>query len=633
MKSIIATAARRLVLLLCITNALNVAAQSHNLTDVTDRILKFHSDIKVLSTGRIEVTETITIYNGDGNASLTADQIPSSNDDIKRGIVRDFPTRYLDSVGLWHTTGFDVKSVTRNGVEEPYHTESLSNGRRILVGSEDVYLTPGVYTYVINYTTSRQLIFHDNKDELYWNVNGNGWVFTADSISATVEFPSSADILEWDCYTGPQGATAKDCSERKLAANKMHFTGNRRFEPFEGLTIAVAINKGILIPPSSLSKYAQLTLDNFIVPLLLLLTIALFAFYYISWKRKGRDPRKGTIIPQFEPPSGLAPADTGYIVEQEFGSHLFAASLVDAAVHQQLEIEVEKKGAIFKNNAYNFNQPSLFAHRAFSSKNEPASDSGVHENGNKNYNHAQRYGFPLSSIYGQSAEKGKYNSKLKELQTSLETNLRKKFQVSRKNKSGQGYFTLNSRYIWIGNAVLIASAAGSFLFIANYFSEQLLIAVAILLVVMLTIHMVFARIMSAYTKEGRAIADQILGFKMYLETAEQKVFDQLAVPEKTLDLFEKYLPYAIALGVENEWAEKFDQQIKEAMEQGYQPTYFHRGSGFSNGFSFNELSSGLSSGLSNTISSASTPPSSSSGGSGGGGRSGGGGGGGGGGGW
>jgi len=136
--------------------------------------------------------------------------------------------------------------------------------------------------------------------------------------------------------------------------------------------------------------------------------------------------------------------------------------------------------------------------------------------------------------------------------------------------------------------------------------------------------------MRAYTKEGRKLTDEVLGFKLYLETAEQKRFDTLNPPGMTMQLFEKYLPYAIALDCENEWSAKFEHVIQQAIESGYQPVFYRMQGSTFNASSF---TSGFSSGISSTIASASTPPSSSSGGSGGGGSSGGGGGGGGGGGW
>ncbi len=73
-----------------------------------------------------------------------------------------------------------------------------------------------MYTYQIQYETERQLIFHEDKDELYWNVNGNGWAFTADTVSCMVQFPEAAEIKEYACYTGPQGSTATDCDGKQL---------------------------------------------------------------------------------------------------------------------------------------------------------------------------------------------------------------------------------------------------------------------------------------------------------------------------------------------------------------------------------------------------------------------------------
>lgn len=600
--------------------------------NITDRILSFHSEVTIEADGTIHVSETITVYNGDGrNSQADRDTLPSENDDIQRGIVRDFPTKYLDSNGLWHTTGFRVKQVLKNGQEEPYISESLENGKRLFIGEESKILEPGIYTYRIGYTTKRQLIFHGDKDEFYWNVNGNGWVFTVDSVSCTIHFPDQSQLIEWNCYTGIQGSTAKDCKSVQLDNSTIKFYSSGRLQAYEGLTVAVSINKGVLAAPGNVSKGVQLIADNSIVPILLILSGALFYFYYSAWKRKGRDPEKGVIYPQFEPPAGLSPADTGYILHQKFDTHLFAAALVDAAVHQQLEIDVEKKGLLNMQVVYQFNPPSGNGH---STSSPILNRNGVPYSAAPVGSDTTRYGFPISSIYGEVAQKGKYNSKLKILQAALEKDLKKKF-LAGKNQNGtmKGLFRLNSLYVGIGTIVFILALLGSLFFIANNFTPVLLTITIVILILLLTIHIVFARIMKAYTPEGRKIADSILGFKMYLQTAEQRYYDQLTPPEKTLELFEKYLPYAIALKVENEWAEKFEDQIRLAMESGYRPAYYHTQGGFGGNFGLSDLSKGLSSGLSSTISSASTPPSSSRGGSGGGGRSGGGGGGGGGGGW
>ncbi|MHC4592907.1 MAG: DUF2207 family protein, partial [Planctomycetota bacterium] len=140
--------------------------------------------------------------------------------------------------------------------------------------------------------------------------------------------------------------------------------------------------------------------------------------------------------------------------------------------------------------------------------------------------------------------------------------------------------------------------------------------------------------MKAPTQGGRHIMDQIEGFRMYLAAAEGHRLDLLHAPERTPELFERYLPYALALDVENSWAEQFSDVLERAAaEPGYSPGWYVS-AGFA-GAGAVDFTSSIGSSFSGAIASASTAPGSSSGfgGGGGGGGAGGGGGGGGGGGW
>ena len=121
--------------------------------------------------------------------------------------------------------------------------------------------------------------------------------------------------------------------------------------------------------------------------------------------------------------------------------------------------------------------------------------------------------------------------------------------------------------------------------------------------------------------------DEIEGLKMYLSVAEKERLNLLNPPERTPELFEKFLPYAIALGVENKWGDQFTS-VFSGLDQDsgqYHPTWYH-GHHMSH-FAVSNFTSSLGSSLSSSISSAASPPGSSSS-SGGGGFSGGGGGGG-----
>jgi uncharacterized membrane protein len=156
----------------------------------------------------------------------------------------------------------------------------------------------------------------------------------------------------------------------------------------------------------------------------------------------------------------------------------------------------------------------------------------------------------------------------------------------------------------------------------------LLIGTAVLLGVM---NLVFFYLLRAPTLPGRKLMDEIEGFRLYMTTAEEERLKVLHPPEKTPELFERYLPYALALDCENEWNAKFATVLAAAAMAGAAQPSWYSGRNWDAGRT-GSFTDSLGSSLSSSVASASTAPGSRSG-SGGGGSSGGGGGGGGGSGW
>jgi uncharacterized membrane protein len=145
-------------------------------------------------------------------------------------------------------------------------------------------------------------------------------------------------------------------------------------------------------------------------------------------------------------------------------------------------------------------------------------------------------------------------------------------------------------------------------------------------------NLLFYWLLKAPTPSGRRILDKIEGFRMYMTTAEEERLKVLHPPEKTPELFERYMPYAMALDCENEWNDKFAAVLAAAAiggASGVAVGHWYHGSG---NFGSRDFSDSLGSSMTSAISSSSVAPGSSSGSSGGG-FSGGGGGGGGGSGW
>ena len=91
-----------------------------------ERILSFDSHIDVRTDGDVVVAETIRVV--------------AAGKKIRRGIYRDFPTRYRNSRGGQVTVRFEVIEVLRDNRPEAYHTERQSNGMRVYMGNKDVFL-------------------------------------------------------------------------------------------------------------------------------------------------------------------------------------------------------------------------------------------------------------------------------------------------------------------------------------------------------------------------------------------------------------------------------------------------------------------------------------------------------------
>ncbi len=617
-----------------------------------ERIHNFTSEAVVNADASLDVTETISI-NAEG-------------DQINHGIFRDFPTTYTDKNGLRVVVNFDVLSVKLDGQDEPYALEGLSNGVRVRIGSKDSYVSHDLHAYEIHYHTTRQLGFFDAYDELYWNVTGNGWKFPIDEATAIVRLPDGAEIMQSSAYTGSQGESGSDFRLITATGNVYKAMTTRSLSPGEGFTVAVGWQKGIVAAPSSAQKSLWFWRDNAGFVGLLATLLGVVLYYFFAWTKVGRDPPKGTIVPLFAPPPTLGPAATRFIWKQKYDEKAFAASLVGLAVKGRLKIkdddgdfEITKLAA--QGPALTQTEASLFA----------AIPSG--KTTLKNTNHVSIATMKntlekqLTSEYVGSAFKRNIGwfgiGALLSIAGLVISGL-----LLPGGDGALGLFAAGWSGIWWGVILIFAwsSFSGirngygawnklksimSLIFIVPFavagvavpigtmfgsgFSPGILALVGCAIGLVVT-NLVFYFLLSAPTVQGRKLLDQIEGFRMYLKTAEEERLKVLNPPEKTPELFERYLPFALALDCENEWNAKFTKILAAAALAGATAPLWYSGNNWNSG-NMGGFTNSLGSGLASSAASAAQAPgsSSSSGGgfSGGGGSSGGGGGGGGGGGW
>ena len=583
--------------------------------NTSDRITYFKSDVTVQKNGALLVTETISIYNGDGengpNETAFADaNSGSKNDQIKRGITRTFPTMYVGDYKLFYNTTFKVINVKRNdNPAEQWRVKKQANGEILFIGNPSYFLPNGFYTYTITYETEHQLKHLDHEDQLAWNVTGNGWDFRIDSASCTIHLPNGARGTDVACATGLQGSTAKDCNytlQETSNSLDIHFKTTRPLLPNEGMSSRISFTKGIVAAPSFLSNAGWLFMSNKPLFIMMLLILLIAVYYCIAWQRVGKDPLPGNIIPEFYPPSDLSPAAMGYIYFQEWDNKMVAATIVDLAVKKVIVIDVAKEGFIFKHNAYTIKAGSM-----------PSATSAY-------YNFSSEG----SVLTGEKISKGSYNAALLRFSNDLRKYVEAAYRIDAdNNKEKKGFFSLNNKYTTAPIVISSIAFIGCFIWASldakiNPWSMAWMFGCIVPLVI---VHTFFGKILSAYNQVGRKVKDAIEGFKMYLTAADEQRLNVMNPPDKTPELYEKYLPFAIALNCEVAWGKKFENIIDSATIQPSSGVYTSLGS--------NRFSSSFVSSFSGSIASASTPPSSSGSSSGGGFSSGSGGGGGGGGGW
>ena len=632
----------------CLALVAALAALWSAAASAEERINRFTSDIAVQKDGALDVTETI--------------EVTVENQLINHGIFRDFPTRYRGPYGNIVHVGFKLLDASLDGQDVPSAIENIAGGKRVRLGSAHVMVPTGAHRYVIHYRATRELGRFQDYDELYWNVTGNGWIFPIDSAEARIRLPSPAKFGARTFYTGAEGSTAQAAQIVSEQPGAIDVATTAPLGAREGLTVAIAFPKGVIEAEGGGARFANWFADNGPTLVALLGLWAIAFFYWMAWKRAGRDPDAGTMVPLFSPPDDLGPAAARYMLKERVDARSMSASLVNLGVRGRLRLikadggfqskdvtTVEATGTTAPGPAEEDSLLTTLIGGATGSIVMKQEEHVTFERAKKGLDEqlAERFDGKLfhrnwgwigagaglfvtvllltAAVAGLASGVGGSGFAVG---TTLSVAL-----LALRGMSFAGGLSTKNLLVVLGGVVLagLALLTSAPLLAMALQSGNYWPFVPLLTALPLVISSFWW--MPSPTAEGQQLIDKILGFKHYLSVAEGPQLDRMNPPQATPALFEKYLPYAIALDVENRWASRFTAVLAAAAanpgnSQGF-GWYVGGGSPWSD---VNSFTSDVGSSLTSTMSAASTAPGSSSG-SGGGGSSGGGGGGGGGGGW
>lgn len=579
-----------------------LVAQQTAPVPTSEQILSYDSDITVSPDSTLLVRETITVF--------------AMGVQIKHGIYRDFPTRYSDRFGNPYIIHFDVVSVARDGQPEDFHLEKQSNGLRIYMGKSSEIISPGEHTYELTYVVDREIGFFPDHDELYWNATGNGWVFPIRQASATVHLPSgiAQGAIIPDAYTGIQGSVGSDFTASADAQSNATFRTTRALGRYEGLTVVARWPKGFVHPPTDEQKHRYFLEDNqaSIVGILGLLVALLY--YAAAWFIVGRDPAGGGIMPRSEPPRGFSPGALRYVWRMAFDQKTMVVNLVSLAVKKQLAILEDASGAYILGRLKS-NPPATGAKIGSIEGSAPdiTPDEKLTLNGLFAGEDTVRLEPANHALVGGAVEAlhQHLRSKLEKvyfltnsrylipgLLISLATVVRCGFAI----QGGLRLIVLFLAFwllLWsLACLTLARLAIGAW---RNVLSDPhhgptarkqaifmtviclpFLIGevaglgamawaastgVVVVLILLVVINYIFHILLKAPTQAGRVLLDQIEGFRMYLTTMEGGRREARYPLPNTPNLYERFLPYAMALNVEKAWGKGLPRRYHKRRQE------------------------------------------------------------------
>lgn len=529
---------------------------------------------------------------------------------IRQGITHAFPVKQrYDGLKLRHY-GFELISVKLDGKKVHYHHDEQGYYRALAIGRAGVGAPLGEHTYEIVYQTDGHVLPLEDRDEIYYNVMGHNWELPVELVSFTLLLPGDRPdgVIEAQAFTGAPGQTGQDY----LLAADNTIRSARTLAPGEGLTVAMAWEKGLVRPPEE--SVANIVGANRPLALggLLAVTFLYFGAVRLIFSRRPF----GVVTPLFHPPEGLSPGYAASLKSMAYEGRLLHADIVWAAVNGFFRLDARGRKQL------------LLCKNIDPGASEPVKSGGQW---------AQTQCRQLSrDLFGRDSTRVDLRSGDGRDKASLAfENLRERYAGRQKGFWTRSYIPALIGFIlflflfnWImpyiyspmlemgedyGGAVgylfilwaLWGLIAGSLYVLhraLTIFDGHRRLAILILvplpalgsaavLWVLSGGDYFFLGVVSAalglmswfavkpptrITPKGRDKYLQILGLEMYIRTAETHRLAKLNAPEDTVEKFEELLPYAVALDCAEAWRKRFEKVL---LELRYEPRWMEMNKG------------------------------------------------------
>ncbi|HUO60795.1 MAG TPA: DUF2207 domain-containing protein [Candidatus Acidoferrales bacterium] len=489
------------------------------------RISRFDDRISVMQDGSMRVEEEIHfVFQG-------------SFQGVHRRIPTEYPdpethsnyTLFLKVISVTDEAGNALKYNEKNVSVRSYRGSARMHELTIYVpGAQDAERTVKIV-----YTVENGIRYFKDHDELYWNVTGNDWQVPIDASSAIVAFPPMATGLKAQAFTGSFGSRARD-AEAQVEGSSVSIESNNVLSAREGLTIDIYIPKGTISEPGTIARLIWWMRSNAVVLLPVWALLVMFGM----WWTIGREPDPGmSVAAMYEPPKGFTPAETGALLDDGVRPRDVTSTLIDLAVKGYLKIEeTDQKLLIFHHRDYLFHL--LKPHNEWG-------ELAPHER--EILTNMFGLGEQLISL---SSLKNQFYIAMPSVREEIMGALKAKDMYRVDPDTGHGYMVVGALIVLI--PFLLLQLSGK----VNFFLAPLLAVVSIIITA--PIIFLFGRNLSAKSIRGARAKVQVLGFKEFMTRVDGDRLKRMPP-----DTFEKFLPFAMALGVEEHWAKAFQGVVQD----------------------------------------------------------------------
>ena len=558
-------------------------------------IRSLDSTITVFTSGSVEVREQLTLVTTGTTISRMLSQ------DVRE--VRQ---------GARATPSWRVQHASIDGKPASWRMSSPSPSRLMLdIGTE---VAPGLHTLDLTFITDRFVMTGAGRADLTWDATSAWNAPVAQTVVFIAPPPGAQRSL-----SGAGGSLQNDIGRIGSVKALEDMDGgvtireDRPLAAGERLVVHAAWTGGFVHVPTAGMRADWFVRDWGGVVMGLLGLLLLAGYFQSAWSTVGRDPPRTAIIPRFDPPASMSPAAVRYVRRMSFDGTGFAANLLDLGARGVLTVTQDHDTTVLRRTdtpldvlppdervmaecmfagarealtVTQYEQPGLRstreALRTYLSTHCRASYFGLHRNETLTGVGISFFTAILAGMAQATTRAGAlaYLSLLVWLSVWSAavafawSSLVKTWKAPQASTRVAPTSLLGVLTMDLATAsqkkVQQADASTALLFSAFWvvgagmFFRVATVPVAILVIAMAILDVVYGHLMPSWTPRGRQVADEADGFALYLTIAEKDRMQWMHPPAKTPELLERYLPYALALGVQQEWAEQFRETVEHS---------------------------------------------------------------------